>query len=62
MSLRIAEFLCETKINDIELVVTALPNDHKEIIRLDIAVDEITRVNVLNTRDLIETMRKRTRI
>ena len=58
MSLWVAEFFCETEIDDVDLV-TALPKAHREIIRLDIAVDEITSDD---TRDLIETMRKRTRI
>ena len=57
MSLRVAEFFCETEIDDVDLV-TAFPNAHQEVIRFDITVDEITRVNILDTRDLIETMRK----
>ena len=47
------EFFCETEIDDVDLVTT-LPNAHQKVIRLDIAVDEITRVNILNTRDLIK--------
>jgi hypothetical protein len=46
MSLRVVEFLCETEIDDIDLVTT-LTNAHQEIIRLDIAVNEIPRVNAL---------------
>ena len=57
MSLRVAEFFGETKIDDINLVIT-LPDAHQEIIRLDIVVNEIPRVDVLDTRDLIKTMRR----
>ena len=60
MGLRVTEFFCETEIDDVDLV-TAFPNAHQEVIRFDITVDEITRVNILDTRDLIEIMRKRTR-
>ena len=38
-----------------------LPNAHQEIIGLDITVDEITRMNILDTRYLIEIIRKWTR-
>jgi hypothetical protein len=58
MSLWVANFICETKIDDIDLV-TVLPNAHQEVMRLDIAVDEIMRVNVLNSRDLNETEKMR---
>ena len=53
MSLRVAEFFGKTKIDDINLVIT-LPDAHQEIIRLDIVVNEIPRVDVLDTRDLIK--------
>ena len=45
MSLWVAEFFCETEIDDVDLV-TALPKAHREIIRLDITVDEISRVTI----------------
>ena len=57
MSLRVTEFFGETKVDNVNLVST-LPNAHQEIIGLDIAVNEIPRVDVLDTGDLIENYEK----
>ena len=53
MGLGVTEFLCETKIDNVNLV-TAFADAHQEIVGFDIAVNEITRVDVLDARDLIE--------
>lgn len=51
MGLGIAVLLGETEIDDIDLVST-LANAHQEVIGLDITMDEVTRVDVLDTGDL----------
>jgi len=50
MSLRITVLLGQTKINNIDLVAT-LSNAHKEVVRLDITVNEGLGVDVFDTRD-----------
>jgi hypothetical protein len=50
VSLRVTVLLGETKVDDVDLVST-LANTHKEVVRLDIAVDEVAGVNVLDTRN-----------
>jgi hypothetical protein len=48
MSLGVTVFLCETKIDDVDLVST-LANAHQEVIGLDITVDEGLGVDVFDT-------------
>ena len=48
VSLRVAVFLCQSKVDDIDLIST-LSNSHQEVIRLDITVDERFGMDVLNT-------------
>jgi hypothetical protein len=50
VSLRVTIFLSKTEINDVDLVTT-LANTHKEVVRLDITMDEGLGMNVLNARD-----------
>jgi hypothetical protein len=50
VGLRITILLSQTEIDYINLVAP-LANAHKEVIRLDIAVEERLRVNVLNAGD-----------
>lgn len=52
VGLGVAEFLRKTKVDDIDLVAT-LSNTHQKVVGLDIAVDEVARVDVLDARDLL---------
>ena len=52
VGLRIAVLLSETKVDHIDLVPT-LANTHQEVVRLDIAVDKITRMDVLDAGNLV---------
>ena len=52
MSLGVTELLCEAKINDVDMAPT-LADAHQEVIWLDIAMNEVARVDVLNERNLI---------
>ena len=52
VGLGIPELLCETKIDDVDLVPT-LADTHQEVIGLDVPVDEVAGVNVLDTGDLL---------
>ena len=51
VGLGVPVLLRETKINDVNLVTT-LPNAHEEVVGLDVAVDEVARVDVLDAGDL----------
>jgi hypothetical protein len=51
VGLRVAVLLRETKVDDVDLVPT-LADAHEEVVGLDIAVDEVARVNVLDAGDL----------
>ena len=51
MGLRVPVLLGETEIDDVHLVAT-LANTHEEVVGLDVAVNEVTGVDVLDTRDL----------
>ena len=51
VGLRVPVLLGETEVNDVDLVTT-LANSHQEIVGLDVAVDEVSGVDVLDTRDL----------
>ena len=47
----VKELLGETEINDVDLMVT--PSDaHEEVVRFNIAVNEMSRVNIFDTRNL----------
>src|SRR4051812_38273204 len=50
MGLRVPVLLCQTEIDDVDLVTT-LADAHEEVIRLDITVDEGFGVNVLDAGD-----------
>lgn len=50
MCLGVSVFLGKTKIDDVDLVA-ALSDAHQEVVRLDITVDEVSGVDVLDTRD-----------
>ena len=49
--LRVPVLLGQTEIDDVDLVAT-LPNAHQEVVGLDVAVNEVARVDVLDARDL----------
>ena len=51
MGLRVAELLSKSKVNNIDLV-SALANAHKKVVRLDIPMNEVTRMNIFDTGDL----------
>ena len=51
MTLWVAVLLCQSKINDIDLVST-LANAHQKVVGLDIAVNEVLGVDIFNARDL----------
>ena len=51
MRFGIAVLLGETEIDDVDLVTT-LANSHEKVVWLDVAMDEVARVDVLDTRDL----------
>lgn len=50
VGLRVAVFLCQSKVDDIDLIST-LPYPHQEVVRLDITMNEGFGVNVLDTGD-----------
>ena len=50
MSLGVPVFLCQTKIDDIDLIAS-LANTHEEVVRLDITVDKGFGMDVLDSRD-----------
>ncbi len=51
VGLWVAEFLRETKVNDVDLIA-ALSNTHQEIVWFDVTMDEVAGVNVLDARNL----------
>lgn len=55
MSLGVAIFLRQTEIDNVDLV-PSLANAHEEVVGLDIAMDEVTRVDVLDSGDLEEEL------
>ena len=57
MGLGIPVLLCKTKVNDVDLI-PALADTHEKIVRLDVTVDEIARVDVLDAGDLIRRFKK----
>jgi hypothetical protein len=50
VSLGVSILLGETEINHIDLIAS-FSNAHEEIVRLDISVDKVSRVNVFDSRD-----------
>jgi hypothetical protein len=54
--------LRETKINDVDLVTT-LANTNQEVIRFDVTVNEVVRVDVFDARyKLIGNLKKKNRL
>lgn len=51
VGLRVAEFLGQTKVDNVDLVA-ALSDAHQKVVWFDVAVDKVTRVNVLDAGDL----------
>lgn len=49
--LRVAVFLGETEIDDVDLV-PAFADAHQEVVGLDVAVDEVAGMDVFDTGDL----------
>lgn len=45
---RITVFLCETKVNDVDLVAP-LTDTHQKVIRFDITMDKVLGVDVLDS-------------
>jgi len=48
---RVSVLLGKTEVDDIDLVAT-LPDSHQKVVWLDVAVDKVTGMDVLDTRDL----------
>lgn len=57
MRLWVAVLLCETEVDDVDLV-SALADAHQKVVWLDVTVDEVSRVDVLDARDLCSGGRK----
>jgi hypothetical protein len=55
--LRVAIFLGETKVDDIHLVAP-FADAHEEVVGLNVAVDEVARVNILDTGDELVAEKK----
>jgi len=51
MTLWVAVLLCQSEIDDIDLVAT-LANAHQEVVGLDIAMNEVLRVDIFDARNL----------
>jgi hypothetical protein len=51
VGLGITIFLGQTEVDDVHLIST-LANAHQEVVGLDVTVDEVARVDILDTRDL----------
>ena len=51
VGLGVPVLLRETEVNDVDLVAP-LANTHEEVVWLDVAVNEVTRVDVLDAGDL----------
>jgi hypothetical protein len=51
MGLWVMKFLCETKIDNVDLI-SMLTNTHEEVVWFDILVDKVTERDVFNMRDL----------
>jgi hypothetical protein len=51
MGFRVPEFLRETEIDDVDLITT-FADSHEEVVGLDVPVNEVSRMDVLDTGDL----------
>jgi hypothetical protein len=51
VGLRVAKLFCKAEIDDVDLVAT-LSNSHQEVVGLDIAMDEVTGMDVFDPGDL----------
>lgn len=51
VSLRVAIFLGQTEIDDVDLIAT-FTNTHQEVVGLDVTMDEVSGVNVFHSGDL----------
>ena len=54
VSLGVTKLLGETEVDDVNLITT-LSNAHEEIVRFDIAMNKISRVDIFDTRNLWHT-------
>jgi hypothetical protein len=52
VGLGITECLCEAEIDNVNLVA-ALTDAHQEVVRFDVAVNKLSRVDIFNARNLI---------
>ncbi len=50
VGLGVSVFLGQTEVNHVDLVAS-LADTHEEVVRLDISVDEVSRVNVFDSRN-----------
>ena len=57
MGLRISVLHCKTKVNN-NLIATCA-DAHEKIVGLNVMVDEVTRMNILNAKDLICILKKK---
>ena len=57
MCTSVSIFLCQSKVNDVDKVAL-LAETHQKVVRFDISVDEIFRMNELNSADLEYTHTK----
>jgi hypothetical protein len=48
MGLRVPELLRETEIDDVDLIAT-LADSHEKVVGLDVPMDEVSRVDILDT-------------
>lgn len=48
-TLRVFETLCQTKINDVDVIGSRHSRSNQEIIRLDVTVDDTLLVNLLDS-------------
>ena len=55
MGLGVTIFLRKTKVDNVDLVAT-FTNPHEKVVRLDITVNKIARVDVFDTRDLLNVV------
>jgi hypothetical protein len=52
MCLGVSELLCETEIDDIDLIAT-LADPHKKRVGLYVPMDEVARMDIFDARDLV---------
>ena len=57
MGLGISVLHCKTKVNN--NLVAACADAHEEIVGLNVMVDEVTRMNILDAKDLICILKKK---